>query len=128
MHLADRVAIAIDASTCRGSYTHMMMRRTIGHIIGVASVAGLLAILSSCSTAPTQEAVCAAARDEKNAAVDARFNAISQALMRSWKPDIGKRPGALRTLQVSLQLHQSGQEWQHELNYLAYQNCLGGVV
>ncbi len=106
----------------------MMMQRTIGHIIGVAAVAGLLAILSSCSTAPTQEAACAAARDEKNAAVDARFNAISQALMRSWKPDIGKSPSALRTLRVSLQLHQSGREWQYELNNRAYQNCLGGVV
>ncbi len=124
MHVADQVTIAVDAGNRRGSNTHMMMRRTIG----VAAVAGLLAILASCSTAPTQEAACEAARNEKNAAVDARFNAISQALMRSWKPDIGKRPGALRTLRVSLQMHQTSREWQHELNYLAYQDCLGGVV
>ncbi len=105
-----------------------MMRRTIGHIIGVAAVAGLLTLQSSCSTAPTQEAACAAARDQKNAAVDARFNAISQGLTWAWTPDIGKLPGALRTLQVSLQMHRASREWQHELNDLAYQDCLGGVA
>lgn len=104
-----------------------MMKNTWSSFVGAAAVAGLIAVQSACSTAPSQEAACAAARDEQNAAVDARFNAISQAIKWSWAPDIGARPGALRTLQVSIQTYQVGRAWQYELNDLAYKDCLGRV-
>ncbi len=105
----------------------LMIRSIITRRIGAPIYLGLLMMQSSCSTESALEANCAIAKDQKNIVVQAMYDAAADKIRRSWAPDIGKREGALRTVQVSIQAQQAHRDFQYELNDLAYQTCLRGA-
>ena len=103
-----------------------MTRLLTSKLIGNALLIGLLTMQSSCSTESTLEAKCAIAKDQKNAAVEAMYNDAAEKIRSSWAPDVGKREGVLRTVQVSVQAQRARRDFQYELNNLAYLTCLRG--
>ena len=97
----------------------LMRKTTAKNIIGVAAL-GLLIVLSACARQTTQAAACKAVRDQKNAWVDAEFEATKRRLTVA----IADIPGGLGPLQAGIRLHENGRILQREFNQKAYQECL----
>ena len=101
-----------------------MMQRTIAKNIICVAAFSLLIVVSACSRQPTHAAACKAVRDQRNAWVDAEYEAAKQKLTGA----IADIPGGQGPLQAGIRLHENGRIIQHEFNQNAYHACLVSKV